>query len=110
MMHLEAHGEGAFRRSPDLAEPVDEIALPWRSAQIHPLSVQQRHPLAQLPPAAGARQCQVVEVLAEFEVLGAHPVRVIQIEWDARKHRAKNAVRAESGADMRGDIVEGDDA
>ncbi len=63
--------------------------------------------VAQLPPATGARHCQVVQVPAQLEVLVAHPVRVIKIERDASQHRAKNTVgaevRTESRADMRGD-------
>ena len=110
MMHLEAHGEGAFGHSPDPAEPVDEVALPGRPTQIHPLLMQPRHLLAQLPPATGARQRQVVQMPAQLKVLVAHPVRVIQIERDTREHRAKNTVRAESRADMGGDIAEGDSA
>jgi hypothetical protein len=45
--------------------------------------------VAQLPPATRARQCQVVQVPAQLEVLVAHPVRVIKIERDASQHRAK---------------------
>jgi hypothetical protein len=49
--------------------------------------------VAQLPPATRARQCQVVQVPAQLEVLVAHPVRVLKIERDASQHRAKNTVR-----------------
>jgi len=94
--------------------PLDEAARPWRPAQIHSLSVQRRHLVAQLPPATGARQCEVVQVPAQLELLVAHPIRVIQIERDTSKHRAKTTVRAgvhaESRANMGAEIIEGDGA
>ena len=53
VMHPQEYGERALGQVVDLVEPVDQVQLPGRSAQVERPGVNARDLGAQLPPASG---------------------------------------------------------